>query len=254
MGKLYWICLIVFLSACTSLSADKDADETKNATFISPQWNQQLGLYVHNYFILGETERAGAILNLFSEQERSHLLQTDINYIALYGVYLIQTKQLNKAILHYEAAIEYFPENVNLMNNYGMALLMERRYIEACNWFNKAVLLSYETLQSALINISRCELSKKNVNKSLNYLKQAKEIAKLPYIGLLTELNLVLIQGNLVKAQRIYDSLQVEVNKVYYIEYKSEYECLARQLKLTDIDVTVNSFSQPSLCLGFSRY
>ncbi|MGB0941759.1 MAG: hypothetical protein ACPGUE_05125 [Marinomonas sp.] len=201
--------------------------------------------FVQKYLALASFPQAGAILSSFTSSEQSYLSQHSLDYLRLKGVYLTQTKQVKKAEKHYQTAVKSFPNDIVLLNNYGVFLLGNEHFVQACNYFEKVVLLSSQNSFSGLINLSRCELGFKKVDMARMYLQRAKEINNLPYIGLLTELNLALILGDLSGARQSYNKIQAKQKNAPYIEHKNEYECLLQQFNAAELDSTHYSSSRP---------
>lgn len=248
------IILFIVLVGCAqrpSLPSPLEGDVLSTYRLTARQANMLS--YISQYLSLGKLNQAGEIFAMFAEEEKQKLLNHNLRYNVLLGAYWLQTKQAKRAQTHFQSAILRFPQSMSLVNNYGLFLLTTGAHRLACEQFKKVIDSSYVSLKSALINLSRCELMNKNINKSQMYLKQAKEIADLPYIGLLTELNLALIQSDSERVLRIYKTLQTEANKAHSFPHKNEYDCLSRLTQLVNEENSVNLLRHSSLCISISR-
>lgn len=206
--------------------------------------------FVQKYLALESWTQASVILSSFTSVELAYLSQNSLDYLRLKGVYLTQSGQIDKAKKHYQFAVKTFPNDIVLLNNFGVLLLANKDFIQACNNFKKVVLLSSQNSFSGLINLSRCELGFKKVDMARMYLQRAKEINNLPYIGLLTELNLALILGDLSGARQSYNKIQAKQKNAPYIEHKNEYECLLQQYNAAELDSThYSSLRPPFACV-----
>lgn len=201
--------------------------------------------FAQQYLALSSHQQAGNILDSFSKQERLYLSRYSIDYARLRGVYLTQSNQSDEAIKHYQKMLKQYPKDVVLLNNFGVLLLSKKSSELACDLFNRAVIYSSQNSFSGLINLSRCELGSKNVDMASIYLKRAKEINNLPYIGLLTELNLALILGDLSGARQSYNKIQAEQKIAPFTEHRNEYECLLLQYNAVELGSTHYSSSRP---------
>jgi type IV pilus assembly protein PilF len=235
----------VLLSGC-SIQPDSDLNSLQgsNPLTYSSKMQQKLN-FVQQYLALSSYHQAGRIFADFTNEERRYLSQKSIDYARLKGVYLSQSRQFKRAEKHYSDMRLTFPNDVVLLNNFGVLLLSIGVFDKACDLFEKAVLLSSQNSFSGLINLSRCELSAKKVDMARMYLKRAKEINNLPYIGLLTELNLALILGDLSWARQSYNKIQAEQKIAPYTEHRNEYECLLLQYNAVELDSTYYSSSRP---------
>lgn len=159
-----------------------------------------------------------------------------------------------KALIKHELALQQFPDDAQIHNHYGLALTALGRFEEACQAFEQAVQLSLSASPAPLVNLARCQLRQGEVKKSQMSLNMAKELSNLPYIGLLTELNLVLILGDFGRARQIHTIVQADTFFAQNIEHQDEYACLLQQLTICNSDPLSYSFPLPSLCLRSSRY
>jgi len=237
----------VFVCGC-SLQLSNDSNflpiTDSNSDSYANSMVQKLN-FAQQYLALSSYQQAGQILNGFTREERLYLTQNSLDFARLNGVYLSQSRQRDKAEKHYSEMLIIYPNDGVLLNNFGVLLLSSGKYELACVFFKKAVLLSSQNSFSGLINLSRCELSAKKVDMARMYLKRAKEINNLPYIGLLTELNLALILGDLSWARQSYNKIQAEQKIAPYTEHRNEYECLLLQYNAVELDSTYYSSSRP---------
>ena len=201
--------------------------------------------FASRYLALSAYQQAGSILASISTEDQMYLTENSIDYLRIKGIYLAKRASFLTAEQHYQSALKNFPNDVVLMNNFGVLLIDNREFERACDYFKRAVLLSSQNSFSGLINLSRCELASKKVDKALMHLKRAKEINNLPYIGLLTELNLALILGDLSGARQSYNKIQAEQKIAPYTEHRNEYECLLQQYNAAELDSTYYSSSRP---------
>ncbi|WP_131470969.1 hypothetical protein [Marinomonas sp. MED121] len=229
----------VFLCGCST-----GLKTVSTASYPTKNMLQKLH-FAQKYLALSSHHQAGEILTSFTNNEVAYLDKHSLDYARLKGVYLTQIRQFSSAQNHYKKMLEIHQNDAVLLNNFGILLLNFHLFDEACEYFKKAVLLSSQNSFSGLINLSRCELGLKNVDMASLYLKRAKEINNLPYIGLLTELNLALILGDLSGARQSYNKIQAEQKIAPYIEHRNEYECLLLQYNAAELDSTYYSSSRP---------
>lgn len=176
------------------------------------------------------------------------------DYWRLLSLYWLSIEDYNKALLVHEKALQKFPEDIFVWNNYGVLLGLRNRWDDACSAFEKAGRKGVPKRQSVQINLSRCAIRQNQVNLAGIYLKQAKEIADLPLIGLMTELNLVLIQGSNDKARLIFNNIQADKETARGSVHFDEYNCLSRHLIARETDPTLYSSASNFTCLNGSRY
>ncbi|MFT2111137.1 tetratricopeptide repeat protein [Marinomonas sp. 2405UD68-3] len=231
--KMFCIVLVVFLSACSL----QPLQEQKQKERVSLSLAQE-------FVLTNQFQKAKFYLDKMDVS-----LKDKVEYIRINSLYLLKTNQLEDAHSYYQKSIKLFPKDGFLLNNFGIVLMRLGKYEEACIWFRKAVEFSVGHSQSALINLSRCLISKDDVKKASILMAQAKEMGKLPYIGLLTELNLVLIQGNNIRASQINKIIQVNTKYTQLIEYKEEFECLSRHVAARESDLTSITSISPSACI-----
>ncbi|RBP78038.1 hypothetical protein EBI01_19265 [Marinomonas rhizomae] len=176
------------------------------------------------------------------------------DYWRLLSLYWLSVEDYSEALVIHEKALLKFPYDGFIWNNYGVLLGLRNRWDEACNAFKKADGNGLVKRQSAQINLSRCAIRQNQVNLAEIYLKQAKEIADLPLIGLMTELNLVLIRGSNDKARLIFNNIQADKEIARDSVHFDEYNCLSRHLIARETDPTLYSFASNFTCLNGSRY
>ncbi|TYL47303.1 tetratricopeptide repeat protein [Marinomonas sp. IMCC 4694] len=177
----------------------------------------------------------------------------DQSYWRLLSLYWLSAEQDSEAMLVHQEALRKYPDDDFIWNNYGVLLGKQKRWNEACEAFETARRFGLAKRQSVQINLSRCALRQKDVNLAEIYLKQAKEIADLPLIGLMTELNLVLIQGNTDKARKIVDFIQANTDMATESVYFNEYNCLSWYLSAHETDLTSYSAASLFTCLDGTR-
>ncbi len=231
--KICCICIVALLSAC-SLQPIQEKQQKERASLSLAQ----------EYVLTNQLQKAKLSFNSMDSSAKSK-----VEFQRVYSLYLLKSNQLDKAYSYYKNSIESYPEDAFLLNNFGVVLMRLEQYEEACAWFEKAVELSLSQSQSALINQARCLISQDHVKMASILIEQAKEIGKLPYIGLLTELNLVLIQGKNIRASQINKIIQVNTKYAQFIEYKEEFECLSRQVVARESDLTSITSISPSACI-----
>ena len=190
---------------------------------------------------------------------KKKLEQIDVSYQGrdywrLLSLYWLSIEDYNEALLVHKKALRKFSDDDFIWNNYGVLLGMKKRWGEACAAFEKAGEKGLAKRQSVQINLSRCAIRQNQVNLAGIYLKQAKEIADLPLIGLMTELNLVLIQGSNDKARLIFNNIQADKEIARESVHFDEYNCLSRHLIARETDPTLYSFASNFKCLNGSRY
>ncbi|REG82233.1 hypothetical protein [Marinomonas pollencensis] len=208
---------------------------------------QRLSL-VQAHLLLGQLPLAKAQLEQISDTHQQR------EYWRLLSLYWLRIGDQSNALQVHQQGLQRFPNDDFLLNNLGVLLGGERQWFEACLVFQKATQKGLSRRQSVWINFSRCELRQDDVKNAWQALKRAKEIADLPLIGLMTELNLVLIQGNLSKARLILNNIQAETENAQNTAYFDEYNCLSRQIIARETDPTIYSFASTSICLDSSRY
>ena len=176
------------------------------------------------------------------------------DYWRLLGLYWLSVERYSKALLVHVQALQKYPEDDFIWNNYGVLLGLKNQREAACNAFQKADEKGFAKRQSVQINLSRCAIRQNHVNLATNYLKQAKEIADLPLIGLMTELNLVLIHGSNNQARLIFNNIQADKEIARGSVHFDEYNCLSRHLIARETDPTLYSSASNFTCLNGSRY
>jgi len=200
------------------------------------------------HILLGQFALSKAQLDQVSEAHQGR------NYWRLRNLYWFNAGKESKALAEHERALSLYPDDDFILNNYGVLLGKTNHWQKACHEFKKASLGGYSARQSVWINLSRCELRQFDVKLSEKDLNRAKEIDDLPLIGLMTELNLVLIRGNLSKARLILNNIQADTKHATNGVYFDEYNCLSRQVIARETDPTIYSSASTLTCLDRSRY
>ncbi|MEO9273512.1 hypothetical protein ABFY09_01530 [Marinomonas sp. 5E14-1] len=176
------------------------------------------------------------------------------DYWRLVSLYWLSVSEYDVAFSAHQSALEKYPNDSFILNNYGVLLGQKRNWTEACKVFLKASENTFVARQSVQINLSRCALRQNHVNLAETYLKQAKEIEELPLIGLMTELNLVLIRGNIIEARTILNNIQSGDGITSGSVHFDEYNCLSWQLNAHGFDPTKYPSTSIYTCLNGSRY
>ena len=203
---------------------------------------------IQTYLLLGQAVLAKKQIDQVSVSDQGR------EYWRLVSLYRLGLDDYDKAIFVHKDALKKYPYDDFILNNYGVLLGQKQHWDEACIAFDKANKNGFAIRQSVQINLSRCALRQNNVNLAVTYLKQAKEIAELPLIGLMTELNLVLIQGNNSEARIILNNIQSTEKIIKGSIHFVEYNCLSRQLNARETDLTLDSSTSIFTCLHGSRY
>ncbi|WP_417529136.1 tetratricopeptide repeat protein [Marinomonas shanghaiensis] len=205
-------------------------------------------LMVQAHLLLGQWELAKKQL------DQVRMADQDRDYWRLVSLYWLSVESHDKALAVHNKVLQKYPDDDFIWNNYGVLLGLKQRWVEACDAFEKADKSRLLKRQSVQINLSRCAIRQNQVNLAGNYLKQAKEIADLPLIGLMTELNLVLIQGTNDKARLIFNNIQADKEIARGSVHFDEYNCLSRHLIARETDPTLYSLASNFTCLHGSRY
>lgn len=236
----YTIVVLCFLlSACSSRSS-----HSLNANDLQQQALQK----AQTYLLLGQWQDAKEQLNQISPQAQG------LKYWRLNGLYWLSVEPQGRAVEVHQMALLKYPKDAFLLNNYGTLLGAKGHWRVACESFEKARQSGSSLGQSVWINLARCALRQKDVNFATIYIKQAKEIADLPFIGLMTELNLALIQGNIMSARHILKNIQANNKNAHTAVHFDEFHCLSRQVSVRETDLTRYSSASPDACLNNSRY
>jgi len=175
-------------------------------------------------------------------------------YWRLLSLYWLSLDENKEAASVHEKALLNYPNDDFILNNYGVLLGTQKRWVDACSVFKKADENSLSQRQTVKINLARCSIRQNDVKLALFYLNQAKEIADLPLIGLMTELNLVLIQGNNDNARLILNNIQAGKEIARGSVHFDEYNCLSWHLVARETDPTLHSSASNFICLNGSRY
>ncbi|MCB5162807.1 hypothetical protein [Marinomonas algarum] len=241
--RLQWMSVLLLCSLFFSACAYKEVEST------SPSVNTAKRLSAAQaHILLGQWALAKAQLDRIPSEEQS------LPYVRLISLYWLSVPHQDEAALVYTDALQRYPHDGFLWNNYGVLLGTQQRWHEACDAFQKAAERSVKQRQSVQINLSRCALRQDRVNLAENHLQQAKEIADLPLIGLMTELNLVLIQGDSRKARIIFNNIQADKEFARGTAHFDEYNCLSWHLTAHETDPTLYLSASNFTCLNGSRY
>ncbi|GAB3485341.1 hypothetical protein [Marinomonas epiphytica] len=235
-----FVCVFcVFLSACSHQALPS---QHADASY------QQALQRAQTYLLLGQWQGAKQQLNLVPKSFYN------LNYWRLTSLYWLSVGSNEQAIESHREALTLYPDDAFLLNNYGTLLGAKGLWSQACAKFEKARKSAVPRGQSVWLNLSRCALRQKDVNLATLYIKQAKEIADLPLIGLMTELNLALIQGHIESARHILKNIQANKKNALTSVHFDEFHCLSRQVSVRETDLTRNPSASPYICLNDSRY
>lgn len=229
----------VLVTSCAYQTVSPNSSEVSDSKRLS---------FAQTYLLLGQPESAKKQLNLVNNASQGK------HYWRLLSLYWLTLDHYDEAEFVHRKALLKYPKDDFLLNNYGVLLGRKNRWNDACKIFEKANESIIKKRQSVQINLSRCALRKNEVNLAQNYLKQAKEIADLPLIGLMTELNLVLIQGSPNKARIILNNIQAGKEIARGTVHFDEYNCLSLQLNTPKADSTKHPPKSDFSCLNGSRY
>ncbi|MCV2402576.1 hypothetical protein OFY17_06675 [Marinomonas sp. C2222] len=215
--------------------------QTTHPRLISPQ--ERLSIIQVN-MLLGQHTLAKRHLDQIEKHNQGR------QYWRLVSLYWQEVGSSSDALSTYEKAQLSYPNDAFILNNYGVLLGSNGRWDEACEAFKKAGLNSQFKRQSVQINLARCALRQEEVKNARLYLNQAKEIAELPLIGLMTELILVLIQGNYNEARNIFSDIKTRNLMTRENVHFNEYNCLSRQFIALETDPASYSSSSTFYCLN----
>lgn len=232
---LFFVCMSV-LSACSSYSpvnAHKPVESDSKKMKLAQA-----------YLLLGRSRLAKRKLDEISKSAQN------LSYWRLLSLYWLNLNNLQQAILTHKKALSLFPNDDFLLNNLGVLMGQRHEWREACQYFRQADSNSHFMRQSIQINLSRCSIRRNDIKLAIKYLKQAKEIADLPLIGLMTELNLDLILGNIGDARLTLNMIQANTQNVRESEHFNEYNCLSQQVIARETDPSLYSFASHFTCLN----
>ncbi|WP_133012791.1 tetratricopeptide repeat protein [Marinomonas flavescens] len=210
--------------------------------------NQKRLSLAQTHLLLGQLNLTKSQLDQIEDKDRNR------EYWRLLSLYWLSVENEDEALEIHLQALKRYPKDDFLLNNLGVLLGQRKQWVEACDVFQKASMEGLSARQSVWINLSRCRMRQDDVKNASKDLNRAKEIADLPLIGLMTELNLVLIQGNLSRARLILNNIQAETKNTQNMSYFDEYNCLSRQVIARETDLTIYSSASTSICLDSSRY
>ncbi|ETX11225.1 hypothetical protein MUS1_10470 [Marinomonas ushuaiensis DSM 15871] len=239
MRLLFFIVCGFFITSCAYQAVQPQPLEVSAAKRLS---------FIQARLLLGQWPLAKEQLDQIDEPNQGR------EYWRLLSLYWLSVEHHEEAVLIHEAALLNYPNDDFILNNYGVLLGAKKRWVEACAAFEKAGENGFPQRQTVQINLARCAIRQNDVNLASFYLKQAKEIADLPLIGLMTELNLVLIQGNNEKARLILNNIQAGKKIARGSVHFDEYNCLSWHLIARETDPTLHSSASKFICLNGSRY
>ncbi|CAH0539696.1 type IV pilus biogenesis/stability protein PilW [Vibrio marisflavi] len=157
--------LITFLSACTSTNTYNDDLARSEKSAIS---RAELGVA---YMAHGEIIKA-----------RENLLKaynidpTNLFVLLALAQYYEQVNELESANKIYSQAVQRFPKNGYVLNNYGTYLCTQNQYLKAQNYFKAAtnssylhVAASYENYGLCMLKSGEKQLAYKNFSRALGY-------------------------------------------------------------------------------------
>jgi len=237
--KLLWVVSLLWLSACSH--------HTSSFPVVPLTDSKRLSL-AQAHLLLGQWSLAKDQLEGISSAAHGR------EYWRLLSLYWLSVENLEQALKVSKLGLSYYPNDGFLLNNYGVILGTKKEWEKACSLFQQANDFSFPKRQSVQINLSRCALRQEDVKLAEKHLDQAKEIAELPVIGLLTELNLVLIQGNNDKARIIFNNIQTFENVALGWAHFDEFKCLSKYIHRHVDDAAKYSYASDFTCLNGSRY
>ncbi|WP_353667760.1 hypothetical protein [Marinomonas sp. THO17] len=203
---------------------------------------------IQTHLLLGQFSLAKQELERIKEADQLR------EYWRLSSLYWLTLKDFEMAEKVSKEGLKRYPMDAFLLNNYGVLLGTKKHWKEACELFQQAEQVALLPRQSVQINLSRCALRQEDVNLAKKHIVRAKEIADLPVIGLLTELNLVLIQGNNDKARIIFNNIQAQANIALGWAHFNEFTCLSKYINRHEDDAAQYSYASDFTCLNGSRY
>lgn len=236
---LFFLFVSFFIASCAYQVVPSQPSEmsvTKRLSFIQAR------------LLLGQWSLAKEQLDQIDESDQGR------EYWRLLSLYWLSLDRYEDAILVHEAALLDYPDDDFILNNYGVLLGTKKHWVKACNAFKKAGEKGFSRRQTVQINLARCAIRQNDVKLAAFYLKQAKEIAELPLIGLMTELNLVLIQGSNGKARLILNNIQAGKKIARGSVHFDEFNCLSRHVNMRETDPKLHSSASNFICLNGSRY
>ena len=203
---------------------------------------------IQTHLLLGQWSAAARQLALVPESDQK------LEYWRLKSLFALSVEPVELALSVHQQALSHYPEDDFVLNNYGVLLGQTGDWSQACEIFQQATEYGLSGRQSVWINLARCAIRQYDVNLATKALKEAKEIADLPLLGLMTELNLVLIQDNLTTARLILKNIQADKKIARNSVHFEEYNCLSRQVNARETDLTLYSSASAFSCLNSSRY
>lgn len=230
--------LITLISSLLIVSC---SHQPARSQFVSP--HNRLSIIQIN-ILLGHLSLAKRHLDQIKDSDQGR------EYWRLLGLYWQRLGSYDDAFSVYEDALNRYPNDVFILNNYGVLLGNNSRWTQACDMFKRADLSRQPKRQSVQINLARCALRKEDVKNARLYLNQAKEITELPMIGLMTELILVLIQGDYDEARIIFNDIKAREIMTRESVHFDEYNCLSRQLTVFETDPASYSSTSTFSCLN----
>ena len=233
------VCSVLICSACSYQPVPIESKAFSHA--------ERLAL-IQTHLLLGQWSHAKKQLELIPESGRL------LEYWRLKSLYALSVEEPIKAMTIHKEGLSHFSKDDFLLNNYGVLLGQVGDWQEACEVFRKASNNGLSIRQSVWINLARCAIRQYDVNLATIAIKEAKEIADLPLLGLMTELNLVLIQDNLTTARLILKNIQADKKIARNSVHFEEYNCLSRQVNARETDLTLYSSASAFSCLNSSRY
>ena len=239
LGLLPFLLICVLISSCAYQAVVPERPPISDSKRLS---------IIQTHLLLGQWALAKKQLDQVGSSEQHR------EYWRLLGLYWLSIEEYDAAIAIHERALSKYPNDDFLLNNYGVLLGVKAHWDLACEAFENADKNSPNRRQTVQINLSRCAIRQNHVNLAGIYLKQAKEIADLPLIGLMTELNLVLIRGSNDKARLIFNNIQANKQIARGSVHFDEYSCLSRHLIARETDPALSSSASNFTCLHGSRY
>lgn len=171
MWRLLALCLLFSLTGCATMVTEV-SDEEKARKIA--EVNVQLGV---GYLRKGDLELA--------QTKLLKALDADDEYPAAHTAIAIFYERMgepDKATKHYREAVKLAPNDGVMLNNYGVFLCKNGQWLEADEYFQRAISNQlYKTVSAAYENAGQCALQIPDLNKAEQYLRKALQInAELP--------------------------------------------------------------------------
>ncbi len=220
---LVFVTSSILLSACVTQNFDKDKpviekNSSSNELAIT---RVSLGL---GYLKMGNTTQAK--FNLEKAKSFSPKL---VEVHTAFAHYFETVDEPELAIKSFQTALSIKPDDANTLNNYGVFLCRQERYVEAEKQFLKAIAIpSYLLVSESYENLASCQLKAGDFDKAERYL--AKAVTHSPNRGsaLFQMIRLEYAMGNYKKARR----------------YSQKFEKVTRRFKPKSLALSLKVYQQ----------